>query len=98
NARLVDTADAACQVNPRLQQLSLPVRCEGHVGDDKTQWCRFDRTAFEASVVDLLRNEAGSRVEKELEERIGESIDRIDERLGEGAGQELRDGIRRLFN
>lgn len=49
-------------------------------------------------MVDLLRNEAGSRVEEELEERIGESIDRIDERLGEGAGQELRDGIRRLFN
>jgi AsmA protein len=78
--------------------MSLPVSCEGHVGDDKAQWCRFDRTAFEASVVDLLRNEAGSRVEEELEERIGESIDRIDERLGEGAGQELRDGIRRLFN
>ena len=98
NARLVDTGDAACQVNPRLQQLPLPVRCEGHVGDDKTQWCRFDRTAFQASVVDLLRGEAGSRVEEELEERLGESLDRIDERLGEGAGQELREGIRRLFN
>lgn len=98
NARLVDTADAACQVNPRLEQLPLPVRCEGHIGDDKAQWCRFDRTAFQAAVADLLRSEAGSRVEEELEGRLGESLDRIDERLGEGAGQELREGIRRLFN
>lgn len=98
NARLVDTADAACNVNPRLEQLPLPVRCEGHVGDDKTQWCRFDRSAFQAAVIDLLRNEAGSRLEEELEERLGDSLDQIDERLGEGAGQELREGIRRLFN
>ncbi|WP_434986972.1 AsmA family protein [Vreelandella zhaodongensis] len=98
NARLVDTADAACQVNPRLEQLPLPVRCEGHIGDDKAQWCGFDRTAFQVAVVDLLCSEAGSRVEEELEERLGESLDRIDERLGEGVGQELREGIRRLFN
>lgn len=98
NARLVDTADAACQVNPRLEQLPLPIRCEGHLGDDKAEWCRFDRTAFQASVVDLLRTEAGGRLEEELEERLGTTIERIDERLGEGAGQELREGIRRLFN
>ncbi|AQU84890.1 MULTISPECIES: AsmA family protein [unclassified Halomonas] len=98
NARLVDTADAACRVNARLEELPLPVLCEGHLGDDKTKWCRFDRTAFQASVVDLLRSEAGSRVADELEERLGDSLDRIDERLGEGAGQELREGIRRLFN
>ncbi|WP_249978211.1 AsmA family protein [Vreelandella olivaria] len=98
NARLVDTADAACQVNPRFAELPLPVLCEGHVGDENTQWCRFDRTAFQASVVDVLRSEAGSRVEEELEGRLGESLDQLDERLGEGVGQELREGIRRLFN
>ncbi|MBR2512489.1 MAG: AsmA family protein [Halomonas sp.] len=98
NARLVDTADAACQVNPRLAELPLPVLCEGHIEDDKAQWCRFDRDAFQASVVGLLRDEAGSRVSEELEGRLGDSLDRIDERLGEGAGQELREGIRRLFN
>lgn len=98
NARLVDTADAACQVNPRLAELPLPMLCEGHIGDDKAQWCRFDRDAFQASVVSLLRDEAGSRVSEELEGRLGDSLDRIDERLGEGAGQELREGIRRLFN
>ncbi|PRY66906.1 AsmA protein [Vreelandella songnenensis] len=98
NARLVDTADAACSVNPRLQQLPLPVRCEGNLGDDHTQWCRFDRDAFQTAVVDLLRNEAGSRVTEELEERVGGSLEQLDEHLGKGAGQELREGIRRLFN
>lgn len=98
NARLVDTADAACEVNPRLEQLPLPVRCEGHLGDERTEWCRFDREMFQTAVVDLLRNETGDRVNEELEERLGDSLDELDERLGEGAGQELRDGLRNLFN
>ncbi|WGI24802.1 AsmA family protein [Halomonas alkaliantarctica] len=98
NARLVDTADAACEVNPRLEQLPLPVRCEGNLGDERTEWCRFDREMFQTAVVDLLRNEAGERVNEELEERLGDSLDELDERLGEGAAQELRDGLRNLFN
>ena len=98
NARLVDTADAACEVNPRLEQLPLPVRCEGHLGGERTEWCRFDRETFQAAVVDLLRNEAGERVNEELEERLGDTLDQLDERLGEGAGKELRDGLRGLFN
>lgn len=98
NARLVDTADAACEVNPRLEQLPLPVRCEGNFGDERTEWCRFDREMFQTAVVDLLRNEAGDRVSEELEERLGDSLDELDERLGDGAAQELRDGLRGLFN
>ncbi|RUR37012.1 AsmA family protein [Vreelandella populi] len=98
NARLVDTADAACSVNPRLEQLPLPVHCEGNLSDDQGQWCRFDRSAFQTAVVDLLRNEAGSRVTEEIEERVGGSLEQLDEHLGKGAGQELREGIRRLFN
>lgn len=98
DARLANTADAACEVNPRLEQLPLPVRCEGHIGDATSEWCRIDRDAFQTAVVNLLRNEAGNRVTTELEERVGGSLDQLDERLGEGAGQNLREGIRRLFN
>lgn len=98
NARLVDTADAACEVNPRLEQLPLPLLCEGNLSNERAEWCRFDREAFQAVVVDLLREEAGNRVDEEIEERLGESLDQLDERLGEGAGQQLRDGLRRLFN
>jgi AsmA protein len=98
NARLVDTADAACDVNPRLEQLPLPVRCEGHLGSERTEWCRFDREMFQTAVIDLLRSETGERINEELEERLGDSLDQLDERLGEGASQELRDGLRGLFN
>ncbi|WP_447554042.1 AsmA family protein [Vreelandella sp. EE22] len=94
NARLVDNVDAACEVNPRLEALPLPVLCEGHIGDERSQWCRLDRDAFQASVVSLLRNEVGSGIE----ERVDDTLNRLDERLGEGTVRELRDGIRNLFD
>ncbi|MFI0474416.1 AsmA family protein [Halomonas sp. HMF6819] len=94
NARLVDTADAACNVNPRLQALALPVLCEGHLDDDKSQWCRLDRDAFQASVVSLLQDEAGAQIE----ERLGETLDGLNDRLGEENVRELRNGIRSLFD
>ncbi|MGM0826283.1 MAG: AsmA family protein [Pseudomonadota bacterium] len=98
NARLVDTADAACEVNPRLEELALPLRCEGHISDERSEWCRFDRDAFKDSVVELIQEEAGGQVEEALEERLGESLDSLDERLGEGSGDQLREGLRRLFD
>ncbi|MFG6668451.1 AsmA family protein [Halomonas sp. HNIBRBA4712] len=94
NARLVDTADAACSVNPRLQALALPVLCEGHIDDDKSQWCRLDRDAFQASLVGLLRAEAGTQVE----ERLGDTLDNLNEQLGDENVRQLREGIRNLFD
>ncbi|SDO39384.1 AsmA family protein [Vreelandella arcis] len=98
NARLVDTADAACDVNPRLEELPLPLRCEGHISDARGEWCRLDRDAFQRSVVDLIQQEAGGQVEEALEERLDESLDSLDERLGEGSGDTIREGLRRLFD
>lgn len=98
NARLVDTADAACAVSPRLEQLPLPLRCEGQMNDERTEWCRFDRETFQTAVVDLLRNEAGDRIDEELEERLDTTLDQLDEHLGEGSGQKLREGLRSLFD
>lgn len=98
NARLVDTADAACEVNPRLEALPLPLRCEGHISDARGEWCRFDRAAFQGAVVELIQEEAGGQVSEALEERLGESLDSLDERLGEGNGNALREGLQRLFD
>jgi AsmA protein len=94
NARVVNSADAACEVNPRLEQLALPVRCKGHVSDARSEWCRFDREAFRANMAELLSDEVGRRVEDALEG----SFERLDERLGEETTRELRDRLRRLFN
>lgn len=87
NARLVNTADAACRVNPRLEKLALPVRCESDTGKDASKWCHIDRDALKDNVAGLVGDEVGNRIEEKL-----------DEKLGEGAARELRDGLRRLFD
>ncbi|MBB3332552.1 AsmA protein [Halomonas campaniensis] len=97
-ARFVDTADAACRVNPRLERVPFPVRCEGSLGGDSGEWCRFDRSAFQQTVADLLREEAGRRAGEEVERRLEGALERLDERVGEDAGRELRDALRGLFN
>lgn len=102
-ARFVDTADAACDVNPRLERLPLPIRCKGAIGDEPREWCGFDRQAFRQALAELARDEveseAAERISEELEERLGGDTERkINEKLGEGAAKELRDAVRGLFN
>lgn len=97
-ARFVDTADAACRVNPRLERLPLPVRCEGTFGEESGEWCRFDRQAFQQAVSELARDEARRRAGEEVEERLGKALEGLDDQLGEGSSEELRDALRGLFN
>ncbi|MFD2436094.1 AsmA family protein [Modicisalibacter luteus] len=89
-ARFVDTADAACNVNPRLERVPLPVHCEGSLDGEPKQWCRFDRNAFEKALTSLARDE----VKQKAAEKISE---KIEERLGEDKSKELRNAIRGLF-
>ncbi|SDK70922.1 AsmA family protein [Billgrantia gudaonensis] len=95
DTRFVDTADAACRVNPRLERVPLPVRCSGDYTGDSSEWCRFDREAFQETLTTLLREEAGRRAGEAIEERLGGELD---ERIGEEAGKELRDALRGLFD
>ncbi|WP_136066437.1 AsmA family protein [Modicisalibacter radicis] len=91
-ARFVDTADAACNVNPRLERIPLPVHCEGQLSGDPQQWCGFDRQAFQRSLAELAKDE----VKQKAAEKIGE---KIQEKLGgEESSKELRDAIRGLLN
>lgn len=92
-ARIVDTADTACRVNPRLARLPLPVRCEGSLAGERSEWCRFDRSAFQSAIGDALRDELSQRAGDAISERLGETL----ERAGEGAERELRDALRGLF-
>ncbi|MFO7909280.1 MAG: AsmA family protein [Halomonas sp.] len=99
--RLVDTADAACDVNPRLESIALPVMCEGQLSDERSEWCRFDREAFQQNLSTLLRdeleNQVGEEVQQQLDEQLEGSLEQLDENLGEGTTQKLRDGLRKLF-
>ncbi|PMR77224.1 AsmA family protein [Billgrantia endophytica] len=97
-ARFVDGADAACSVNPRLERVPLPMRCSGHYTGDSSEWCRFDREAFQATLIELVRDEVSGRAGSELERRLERPLERLDERLGEETGKELRDALRGLFN
>ncbi|WNK20687.1 AsmA family protein [Halomonas piscis] len=87
SVRLDNTADAACRVNPRLARLALPVRCEGSISAEPGEWCRVDRDALKTNVSRLVGDQVGSRIEEKL-----------DEKLGDGAARELRDGLKRLFD
>ncbi|WP_346796359.1 AsmA family protein [Halomonas sp. Bachu 37] len=97
-AHLDDTADAACRVNPRLSSIQLPILCEGQLSDAQNEWCRFDGKAFQQNVVGILRGEASQRGEELIQERLDDAVKELDGRLGEGAAQELRDGLRSLFD
>ncbi|RTQ97566.1 AsmA family protein [Halomonas nitroreducens] len=96
-ARFTDSVDAACEVNPRLVDVPFPVRCEGQLGGDSSEWCRFDREAFQDTLAGLLRREASERAGEEVEKRLDDAVKELDERLGEGSGSELRDALEGLF-
>ncbi|UYG07488.1 AsmA family protein [Halomonas sp. M4R1S46] len=96
-ARFTDSVDAACEVNPRLVDVPFPVRCEGQLGGDSSEWCRFDREAFQDTLAGLLRREASQRAGEEVEKRLDDAVKELDERLGEGSGSELRDTLEGLF-
>lgn len=96
-ARVVDTADAACEVNPHLERLPLPVRCEGRLAGDSAEWCRFDREGFQAAIGDALREEIGSRAGDEVEQRLEGALDKLEESVGEETGGQIRDALKGLF-
>uniref|UniRef100_UPI0025BB60AB AsmA family protein n=1 Tax=Halomonas sp. TaxID=1486246 RepID=UPI0025BB60AB len=93
-ARVVDSADAACRVNPRLERVPFPVRCEGSLSGNSDEGCRFDQQAFQSAIGEVLRDELGRRAGEEVERRLEGTL----ERLGEGGGTELRDALRGLFD
>ncbi|ALM54132.1 AsmA family protein [Halomonas huangheensis] len=94
-ARFLDTADAACKVNPRLQRVAFPARCEGSLDSDSSEWCSFDVRAFSRNLSELAGDEARGQLQEEVDERLGKEINK---HLGDEAGEELRDALRGLFN
>ncbi|MBB3192095.1 AsmA family protein [Halomonas cerina] len=96
-ARLVGGVDAACEVNPRLARVPFPVRCEGQLDGDRAEWCRFDRDAFQATLVEQLRAEAGRRAGEEVEKQLDDAVQKLEEKLGDKAGSELRGALEGLF-
>jgi AsmA protein len=97
-ARFSEGLDPACAVNPRLVGVDLPLRCQGQLSGDSSEWCSIDRDALQETLSGALRREAKQRLGGEVERRLDKAAEQIDERLGEGAGSELRKAIKGLLN
>ncbi|RKD75850.1 AsmA family protein [Kushneria marisflavi] len=98
-ARLVNTADTqGCPVSSTLSHIPLPLHCSGSLSDAPAQWCRFDADAFSAILQKTATNEGKEKlrehVDRQLEGKLGQ---RIEEKLGEASGSNLKDAIKGLF-
>ena len=97
DAHLVDEARERRDLTRLAGRLAVVVELLGFVDtEQKLLTDRVDRLALLAHhVCDAIQD---LRARRRHELCIGDLFAVDDERLGEGAGQELREGIRRLFN
>ncbi|GHC34283.1 hypothetical protein GCM10010082_31240 [Kushneria pakistanensis] len=98
-ARLVDTADTqGCPVSNTLSRIQLPLHCSGDLKDSPAQWCRFDTDAFRAILQKTAASEGQERLREHLDRQLeGKLGQRIEEKLGEDSGSNLRNAIKGLF-
>ena len=81
--------DPACRINERYVDIEWPIRCEGYL-HNAAKSCGVDTQGITRIAGQLLRNEAGRKVEDKINEKL-------EEELGDKA-PEVRDAIRGLFN
>ena len=84
-----DMPDPACRINERYVGIEWPIRCEGYL-HNAAKSCGVDTQGITQIAGQLLRNEAGRKVEDKISEKL-------EEKLGDKA-PEVRDAIRGLFN
>ncbi len=96
--------DQACRVNERVQNIVIPVRCQGAFSDDPAGLCRFDSSRFAEVLTSMGRAELDRQRER-VEERAREETDRLREQADEKVEEEkerVRDRVeeegRRLFD
>ncbi|MGM0449479.1 MAG: AsmA family protein [Pseudomonadota bacterium] len=86
--------DQACRVNERVQNVVIPVRCEGGFGDDPGGLCGFDGSRFG----DVLESMARQEVDRKKDEAKDKARERAEEEIKERVDEDTRDRIRNLFN
>lgn len=86
--------DNACRVNERIQNVIIPVRCQGGFGDDPAGLCGFDGSRFG----DVLKSMARQEVDRKKDEAKEKARERVEKEVEERVDEETRDRIRNLFN
>ncbi|PAU76401.1 AsmA family protein [Halovibrio salipaludis] len=86
--------DNACRVNERIQNVIIPVRCQGGFGDDPAGLCGFDGSRFG----DVLKSMARQEVDRKKDEAEQKARERVEEEVKERVDEKTRDRIRNLFN
>lgn len=86
--------DKACRVNERIQDIVIPVRCEGGFGDDPAGLCGFDGSRFG----DVLESMARKEVERKKDEAKEKARERVEKEIKERVDEDTQDRIKNLFN
>lgn len=86
--------DQACRVNERIQNIVIPVRCQGGFGDDPAGLCGFDGSRFG----DVLESMARQEVDRKKEEAKDKARERVEEEIKERVDEDTRNRIKNLFN
>lgn len=86
--------DNACRVNERIQDVVIPVRCQGGFGDNPAGLCGFDGSRFG----DVLKSMAQQEVDRKKEQAKDKARKRVEEEIKERVDDKTKDRIRNLLN
>lgn len=92
--------DKACRVNPRVQGLVIPVKCEGSLTGGNKSLCRFDTARFADVAKQALEKAGKERLQKELNKGLDKLLNKNGNKNGNSSQDNsgsLKDKLKGLF-
>ncbi|SEI50837.1 Uncharacterized protein involved in outer membrane biogenesis [Allopseudospirillum japonicum] len=93
-ARFTNTADQhACKVNPYLERIRWPMRCQGPLSTEASKLCQLDTQGLGAALEQVAVEEAKTRAQEKIDAERARAEERLQEKLREKLGEEVGDQI-----
>lgn len=93
-ARFTNTADQyACKVNPYLERIRWPMRCQGPLSAEASKLCQLDTQGLGAALEQIAVEEAKTRAQEKIDAERARAEERLQEKLREKLGEEAGDQI-----